>query len=119
MQTFLNLVQRICECALRLADCPPGCEVLTPRIESADEGTRHFVTWCRVVQHLTDGRLQIEVPQEGEDEESAPVCDANPQTCSDFVLAAVVDAPPVVVQKRRVAENTQRVKKHTNNCTKL
>lgn len=54
---------------LRLADCPPGCEVLTPRIESADEGTRHFVTWCRVVQHLRDGRLQIEVPQEGEDEE--------------------------------------------------
>ena len=49
---------------------------------------------------------------EGEDEESAPVCDANPQTCSDFVLAAVVDAPPVVVQKRRVAENTHRVKKH-------
>lgn len=67
--------------SLCLADCPPGCEILTPRVDERGP----FVTWCRVVRHLADGRLQVQVPQEGE-EMAEPL-----QTLSLMALQTVRD----------------------------
>ena len=50
---------------LCLADCPPGCEVLTPR----KDGERDFLTWCVVAAHLPDGRLQVQVPADKDEAE--------------------------------------------------
>ena len=82
--------------SLQINDCPVGCFVFAPR----QEATGIVRTWCRVLSHMSDGRLLIDVPHE------------EPQPLSLLTLQCKAAMPCCDVALVRLAAEQERLGDH-------